>query len=253
MRRRELTAGRAMSIGLALAMLAGYLVAPNAAMGGDEVKIRLAWLAVVFGVASVMGILSMRRLAAGITVYACVVTVLALQPVRASNVRAVGAVTGEARRVLARIPAGRTAVRLRFPTDRFRVGAGYDGVALEPLLHVESRSAAEGEWVNLTDYQAAAGIFPVVFGKRFEPWHRYELWGLEGATGEAMKTLDVLWCTLPVEVDYVIVIGDREDEGRRKVAGEIESRGRYRLAAADGAGAFLWLYERVEGVRGCAK
>jgi hypothetical protein len=107
-----------------------------------------------------------------------------------------------------------------------------------PLLHVDSFVAAGQNSVVLSDYQAITRTFPIAFQPSFSPDQQRTLQLLDAAQTVPLEDLQQLFHTLPVPVDYIVVVGDSsmdtaretplrraisiiETSAKREVAGEL--------------------------------
>jgi hypothetical protein len=97
---------------------------------------------------------------------------------------------------------------LRYPTPDIPRQYGFDEIGRDPLFHVDAFIAARCKCIDLSDYQAPNRIFPVVFGPAVERARQFELWELETPGTGTSQSVAWLRTTLPVPIDYVIVVSD---------------------------------------------
>lgn len=230
---------------MAAASVGLYLLVPKYAFGGDEVKIRFAWLAFVFGACGVYLHRHFGRVAGAAAVYAAVFVSMGLWQGYQTNIAATEGAVRECLEVLTSVPAGSGLVRLKFSTERTRRHYGFGEAVVEPLFHIESLSAARGHWVSISDYQPLSRLFPVVLKPAIADGHRFELWEMEGATRHATDLLLYLDENLGVPIPYVLLVGDASGEDLQDARRRMEASSKYKLSRTDSQGAFLFLYTRV--------
>jgi hypothetical protein len=218
-----------------------YLFGPDQAFGGSSIKIRAAWAVFIFGCVLATSVRRLRSLntLAGIYV-ACLLAPALILAIR-ENVRAVSPAIDQVRRVLLRVPPNATLLRIGYPDIATRARFGFERIALEPLYHADARFAAEANFVDLTDYQPLAGIFPIVVRPAYNRW-RYVLWSFENPREGAVSNLQLVFKEFPTLVDYVVVIGDKGQGDHDAVLGEL--RAHMQLIATDDAAQFVWLFRR---------
>jgi hypothetical protein len=159
------------------------------------------------------------------------------------NVRDVSRAASAYTAALENIPAGSTFVRLRYPSERTRQRYGFDGIALEPMLHADALVAASRRLIDLSDYQAISQLFPVVYLPFVSEVKRRELWMLEGMGQGGTSLLNDLRKDLPVRIDYVVLLGDAtpKESGIGDVLAELDSH--MRLISRHGVNSFVRVYQ----------
>jgi hypothetical protein len=144
------------------------------------------------------------------------------------------------------IRPGATLVRLRYGYSGLPAHWGYQDTRREPATHLDAFLAAQCRCIDLSDFQAPSGVFPVVFNDGFNDDQKSDLWtGMENAGFTGSQTLSRLRATLPVPIDYVIVLGDAPPEAIgpdfSKATAMLSDQ--MRLA---GSAPFVRIYERTE-------
>lgn len=243
MRKAEWKSARGGMVAAAAVVFGLYLFTPDAGFGGNEVKIRLAWVVFVLGGATAVTVARLRAFLAPLSV---VMTLfLAAHWINAMqlNVRRVSAAVAEYARVTGAIPQGSVVIRRRFPTEAFARDFGFSQIAVEPLFHADSWVAARRGLVAISDYQPLSKLFPVALRPSVSEPQRFQLWDLEGAPAAA-ASLRALLREFPRPVDRLIVLGDNSMEGEAfdSLIRELDSQ--MRLAATDSRASFLRLYQR---------
>jgi hypothetical protein len=113
---------------------------------------------------------------------------------------------------------GANFVRLRYPTPDLPRLYGFNEIWRDPLFHLEAYAAVRCGCIDLSDYEAPNGVFPVVFSSRIDTNERYSLWSLEGPGDHTSETLAWLRSKLPI--DYVVIVADESSplrEDREKL------------------------------------
>ncbi len=248
MRRREWASPRGAIVITAVQCFVFYLLLPNAGFGGDEIKIRLAWAVFVFGCMVASSVPTMQALRTPLSIYITCFLSATLIHSMMRNVWDVSDSVEAYASALKSVPAGSTMVRLRYPTDIARKRFGFEEIALDPLIHADAWVAAQRQIVDLSDYQALSGLFPVVYRPTFSAEKKDQLWGLERMGTGGTTTVSALLKDSPVPIDYVVVLGDNPPPPERaaEFAGtlaEIEST--MRLISTPRTNSFVRVYRRV--------
>jgi hypothetical protein len=197
--------------GLVVATLltaAAYFLVPDGGLGGSGAKIRFSWAIFVLGALLPMSVSRLRRIRAPIAL--CFAILMAgnlagsIRPVKAiSNLASAYLKTAEA------IERGSTFVRLRYAAPTAPAHYGYDRLARDPFIHLDALAAAEQRMVDLSDYEAASRVFPVIFqDQRVESGVQYALWGFESPDLGTPSHLHWVNANLPAPLRYVVVSGD---------------------------------------------
>jgi hypothetical protein len=207
MRTREWASVRG---GLAVATLLtflAYLLSPDAGFSGSLVKIRLAWAVFLLGGLLACSVMRLRPMRVATAIW-----VACFLAGTAANTMAIGKRLSNAAAdflpVANLIPTRSTFVRLRYPTPHAAELYGYEGIGRDPLIHLAGVAAARRGLVDLSDYEAASKIFPVVFKPAIDPGWQSSLWALEGPDSGSVASLAWIKRNLPAPIEYVLVIGD---------------------------------------------
>jgi hypothetical protein len=237
----------AMEGALAIVTLATFLIyvfVPDIGLGGNEAKIRFAWGVFLLGGLLLWTSLSLRKFR--IPFELCVSALLF-----ANLTSTLGGVSRYSRAVEAylqvadKLPHGSHFVRLGYPVPGVSERFQFQGIARDPLFHTDAYIAARCGCVDLSDYQAPSGIFPVVFAPNIPRGERFALWSFEGPTPDAGERLKWLQSTLPVPIDDVILVGDSSSPaGYAQLLSQL-SQG-MRLVANSANPVFVRLYEHSE-------
>jgi hypothetical protein len=142
-------------------------------------------------------------------------------------------------------PQGANFVRIKYPTPRVSARYGFQETPWDPLIHPDAYIAAQCRCVDLSDYEVATGTFPVIF-KRVSVHDQTALWDLEGRSYAASETLLPLEKTLPVAIDYVILLADEsspQGSDLSRLRAELDSDMRL-VAVSPPANPFVRLYAR---------
>jgi hypothetical protein len=112
-------------------------------------------------------------------------------------------------------------IRIRYPEpDR-------DPHQPDPLFHLDALIASGCRCVDLSDYQAPNGVFPVAYRESFSRDQQADLWSLEMADRQTGAALSRIFSGAPVTIDYAMVFADGpwpRTEDERRVLQELESR-----------------------------
>ena len=242
-RRREWSTPRAGILIAAVLTVVLYLLLPDDGFGGQEVKKRLAWAVFILGCLVACSVTRLQPVRIVVSIY--VASFLAGTLVTSVRVsRAIGSAVGEYVSAMSNIPDGATFVRVYFPIPGVPVRFGFAGVPLAPLFHADAYVAASRHMIDLSDYQAASGLFPVTYVPVIDTAHRYSLWGLENSANKNRDKLRWLRATLPISIDYVVVVGDAASADGLGIDMRIDMR----PMATTARDAFVRVYQRT-GVR----
>jgi len=201
---RDSRGGLAVSA-LLMALLA--LVAPDAAFGGSEIKVRLLWAALILA-----GILAVSVPVQGVSEI-LIVTLIAI--LAGAGVVRIGQVNLRASAfadsyiaLLDRIPQRSTIIRLNYMFPVSSQAGLPDDLLMLPFLHLDSYAAGVHGSAELNDYQAILRTFPVVFKPAFSADQQRLLQLLDAVQIMPPEDLRRLFVSLPVPVDYFVVLGN---------------------------------------------
>jgi hypothetical protein len=195
--------------GLVLAMLicfALYLVVPDRGLGGQESKIRFAYAVMMLGglVAASAPPLSLKN---PLAIYIAVLMSCNLAVTRHALWTTSHAVEDYIS-ATDRIPKDAVFVRIHYPTPNMSDHYGLADMGRDPFFHLDAYSASRRGSVDLTDYEGLNPIFPLGLRPRVTDSQRFVLWSMEGAGSDVAKSLAWLRESLPVPIDYVVVVSD---------------------------------------------
>jgi hypothetical protein len=246
MRRREWVSARGAVVVAAAVSFVLYLFLPNYGFGADEIKIRLAWAFFLLGCPVAYSVSRMRRLRTPLSIYVACFLAFNLFHAMRHNVRRVRHAVHAYASALDSIPEGANVVRIRYPNEKTRERFGFETIALDPLMHLDSWMASQRRFIVLTDYQALTRTFPVTYQPKISVDTQYQLWDLENdASNSATPTLRALLQSFPVPIDYVIVFGDGTHRREAELASLLtELGGSMKLVDADPANSFVRVYRR---------
>jgi hypothetical protein len=213
-RHREWTTERLTLAAAALASFAGYLLAPDAAFTGGQIKIRLAWAVFFFGCPALLSGTRLRALRTPLSLYiACFMA--ANLTFTAQTLRKISSAVNVYAAAMEQIPEGSAVLRLYYKTQGTRERFGFDAIANDPLLHTDAWIAARRRLLDLTDYQALSRLFPITTGKQFTTGQQDWLWRVEDGESNGFGPLPDLIANLPVRPEYVVLVGDDGSEATR--------------------------------------
>jgi hypothetical protein len=247
MRRREWQTPRGgLAIAAVLTMLV-YLFVPDSGLGGEDAKVRFAWGFFIVGGLLAGSVRAVRPLRIPIAIY----TFAFLLPNLVSTAKTLSASSQAVEDYLAAvsaIPNGARFIRVQYPTPGLPERYGFAGIGRAPLFHLDAYIAARCGCVDLTDYQAPSKVFPVDFTPAIDDGLRYSLADLqlELPGNRAAEVLPWLRATLPVPIDYVILVADESasaDPGFSQVLANLDSG--MRLVGTSRSKQFVRLYQRT--------
>ncbi len=204
------------ALALAAALcFAAYLLAPNTGFGGGEIKIRFSWYLFVFGCTAAAQTRRLRPLRSMVSLYAAALVLAGLIPAM-QNARRISRAADEYAAALAAIPPHSTFVRLRYQSRDARRRLNFDSSPSEPLMHLDAWYAARNQCIDLTDYQALNRLYAVTF-RRFTITGEQQNWLFLSEDGEAhgFAPLRRALETVPVRIEYVVMLGDEGAEATR--------------------------------------
>jgi hypothetical protein len=236
--------------GLAFAVLLvflGYLIIPDRGLGGGEAKIRFSWGVLLWGAILVGSGRRFRLMQVPLAVYFSAFLVGNLFSTE-NALKATNRAVEDYLSLASHIKPGATLVRLRYPTPDLPRQYGFEDIGRDPLFHVDAFIAARCKCIDLSDYQAPNLIFPVVFRPSVNRTQQYGLWGLQSPGPTASESFAWLSTSLPVRLDYVIVLADDDvrkasDPDYVKLLAKLNEN--MRLVATSRSNPFVRLYERT--------
>ena len=235
--------------GLACAVIViflAYLIVPDRGLGGTEAKIRFSWGVFLWGGILACSVRRFRLIQVPLAIYVSAFllgTLLSTKAVLAASSRA----AEDYLSVASQIKQGSRLVRLRYPTPDLPRQYGFEDIGRDPLFHLDAFLAARCKCIDLSDYEAPSGMFPVVFAPSMERGQQLELWGLEGPGSGTSRSVAWLRTTLPVPIDYVIVVSDETAQGSNPDYAKLLDglNEGMRLVATSRSRPFVKLYERI--------
>ncbi|MBI1898441.1 MAG: hypothetical protein HYS04_18195 [Acidobacteria bacterium] len=251
MRREEWASPRGGVVLAAAATFCLYLFSPNAGFGGGEIKIRLAWAVFIFGCLAASSVTRMGPLRTAVSIYIAFFLTGTLIHCMRDNVQKASRAVAEYASALAAVPQGATFVRLRYSMEATQLRFGIHEIPLDPLFHADAWVAARRHFIALSDYQAGARIFPVVFAARVPHEQQRQLADLEGTAIDGLESLESLLKDFPVPIEYVAVLGDGSTPQPGFDLDRTLSvlRARMQLVSADPSNSFVRVYKRTSTPR----
>ncbi|MDQ6701127.1 MAG: hypothetical protein M3Z36_13180 [Acidobacteriota bacterium] len=234
---------------LVAAVLTGglYLFAPDNGFGGQDVKKRLAWAFFILGCLLACSVARLRPLRTPLSIYiSCFLAATLITSARVGK-----AMSNAADAYISatdHIPPGATFVRLFYPVSGVATRFGFEGVPLAPLFHFDAHIAATRHCIDLSDYQAASGLFPVIYTPIIDTRQRDALWGFEYAPNNNSAILPWLRSALRRPIGYVVVVGDEtsvEAKNTDMAATLAGLESGMRLVATANPGSFVRVYQRI--------
>jgi hypothetical protein len=224
-----------------------YLLAPNTALGGTDVKVRFAWAAILLAVLGAHAIPRPRATALTMGVLVSALVLAALMNAWRINAVAVPMVDSYAA-AFQGLPRGSRFVRLRYGAPSLQPRYGLPGdLPWFPGLHADAYAAAQYGLINLSDYEAQTNLFPITLRDGITAHQRGLLWGLEIAGERTHDALQELRRTLPEPLDYVAIYASRSARADAE-ARQLELSGA-RLVSTAGDPVFLRIYRLPESRR----
>lgn len=235
MHRREWRTAAGGLAAAAMAIFGLYLFMPDTGYGGDEAKVRFAWGMYLTGGLLTQFVVRLRRLRLVMSLYCALFVVACLSNAYVVN-RGASRLIDDYLGALRAIPAGSTFIRIRYNIPHARDQYGIPGdIPADPLYHRESEAAAAQRALNLSDYQAPNSIFPVILKPVFSGEQQQTLWNIENGGNDGVKRIKMLLETLPVKVQYVVVLGEAsapEPNDLKDLLALLTSRGMQQVSAA---------------------
>jgi hypothetical protein len=118
----------------------------------------------------------------------------------------------------------------------------------DPFFHLDAYSASRVGSIDLSDYEAVSPSFPLSLRPRISNAEQISLWGLEGPDENTAATLAWLRDSLPVPIDYVVLVADYDlaqdaNPGLAKVIAWLNTN--MRLFATSREIKFVRVYQRI--------
>ncbi len=245
MRRAEWKTSKGGLAIVCMALFIVYLIVPDSGLGGNEVKIRFAWIVLLMGGVLVGSVARLQLLRTPISIFVAVCLAYNLS----ATVRSVGAYSKAVEDYLSTlnpIRPGSTIIRVRFPTPDIPERYAYPGTGRDPLFHLDAYVAARLGCVDLSDYQAPSADFPLIFKPKVDHDHQLALLRLEIPNADTSADLEMIRHDLPVPIDYAIVLADGSSPDASAVGKTLASLSSgMREIAQSTAPAFVRLYQRT--------
>jgi hypothetical protein len=205
-----------------LACFVLYLVVPDEGLGGAITRIRFVWPVFILG-----GLVAASALRRPLEIpFAICIAVLLTGNLfvtwQALQLTSQGVQTYIA--AADKIPRDAVFVRIRFPTLKTNDRYGFIAQGRDPFLHLDAYSAARQGSIDLSDYEALNQVFPLILRAKVGQSQQSSLWALEGPGEDVADSLKWLRSTLPVPIDYVVVVSEQ-------VSGQSPAPGLARLTA----------------------
>jgi hypothetical protein len=191
----------------AVALFFAYLLVPDSGLGGNEVKVRFAWVVFLLGGLLVSSAARLQPLGTPIAIFLTACLAFNLAVTGQSLVDYSDAVE-DYLSALAGIRPGSTIVRLRYPTPDLSQRYGFGEIGRDPLFHLDAYAASRLGCIDLTDYQAPTTDFPVIFNSKLDHEKQFKLLEFENPSDDEGAVLNSLRKDLPMPIDYVIVVAD---------------------------------------------
>jgi hypothetical protein len=223
------------------------LLVPERGFGGDMAKIRFVWVVFILGGILVCSARRLRFLWMPTAVYFSFFLAATLWSTRAFVASAQPAIQ-DYLSIADRIRPGSRLVRIRYQTPRLAQAYGFEASSFDSLFHLDALIAARCRCIDLSDYEPLSEVFPVVFRPAVEKAQQMNLWSLEGPGEKTSESVAWLRSSLPVSIDYVILISDDAEQRASnpdyaRLVSNLESG--MRLVATSKIGPFIKLYERM--------
>jgi len=150
----------------------------------------------------------LRALRLPISVYTACFLVMTLLHAMQFNVRNMSRAVEAYAAAMERIPERSTFVRVRFPIEATKTRFGLENLLGDPLYHVDAYVAARKRLLDLSDYQAISGAFPIKYRGLVADEKQRQLWQLEAADPNTSAALIGILNDFSIPIDYVVVLGD---------------------------------------------
>ncbi len=228
----------------AVALFLAYLVVPDSGLGGNQVKVRFAWVVFLLGGMLLPSVSRLQPVRTPIALFvaACLAFNLAFTT---QGLAAYSKAVEDYLSTLTNIRPGSTIIRLRYPTPGVPERYGFAGIGRDPLFHLDAYAAARLGCLDLTDYQAPSADFPVIFNSSIDHDRQFALYRLENPDPDETADLNTVRHELPVPIDYAIVVADASSPAAplSKAITNLESG--MQVIAQSPAPPFVRLYQRI--------
>ncbi len=197
--------------GLAIAAIvcgALALLLPAKGFGGDQLNLRVAWLAFILGSIAASSAERLKRFAPFVAIYVAVFVGIDLYHAMRLDAQAVSRAVADFAQATAEIPARAKVARIFYPSEEIAGQYGFKGLAMHPLGHADSWMAGRSGFVALSDYQPLSNLFALEPRAPITKTQRDDLWHLETGDQKAEAGLRSRIQTFPGGLNYVIVVGE---------------------------------------------
>lgn len=229
----------------AFAIFVVYLLVPDSGLGGLYAKVRFAWAAFLLGGLLAMSATRLQPLRTPIAIFVAACLALNLAST-ARGLREYSKAVEDYLSAMSAIRPGSRILRVRYPTQDLANRYGFHEVEdRDPLLHLDAYESARLDCLDVSDYQAGTTYFPVVYNSDLNSAKQSELFELEHPKQDETIPLDSIRKSLPVKIDYAIVVGDdspADGSSASKLMAKLDSS--MRLV---GQSSFVHVYETVDG------
>jgi len=195
---------------LAVAALLAFVLAmvmPDAGLGGSGAKARFAWAVFIAGGLAACSVIRVQKLSFVFSMYVAVF--LASSLISTNEALAVWSPAVEDYLAIGKsIPHGANFVRIKYPLNRVPDRYRLRDIGRDLLVHTDAAVAAQCQCMDLSDYEAPTGTFPLIFKSSVRPEERRDLWAFESPSPTVGATLLALQKSLPVPIDFVILVAD---------------------------------------------
>jgi hypothetical protein len=228
----------------AIVVFLAYLMVPDSGFGGNQVKVRFAWVVFLLGGLLVSSVARLQPLKTPIAIFVSACLAFNLT----STARGVADYSRAVEDYLSAtngIRPGSNIIRLRYPTPDLQERFGYQEIGRDPLFHLDAYVAARLGCLDLSDYQAPSADFPVIFNAAVDHDQQFKLLRLENPSEDEGPDLDSIRRNLPVPIDYAIVIADESSPAASVLKATASLDSGMRLLAQSSGPPFVRVYQRT--------
>ncbi len=118
------------------------LLLPAKGFGGDQLNLRVAWLAFILGLIAASSAERLKRFAPFVAIYVAVFVGIDLYHAMRLDAQAVSQAVADFAQATAEIPTGAKVARIIYPAEDIAAQYGFKGLAFHPLSHADSWMAA---------------------------------------------------------------------------------------------------------------